>query len=402
MNWAELGIPTLIVLVTGGLFFWHHRITQSTIKNLETRNFTLISEIKKLKEEGVGAPTVYDQTTTNDVNLRKVVDFQAPPNGQHNYPFYDYFIDKIINAEKSIVITGDGFECTTEEGTNIAKKFNEAFRVALSKGVSIVRIETKSRGQFKWASMLAELVKEYGDHFHLYILREKKSSQMASVCVIDPQDLDLSIVEIMLSTQQLLGVKSGDVAGTALFIHGQPYLAQDLAKRVLTLSEPEYTNNPITPTEVTNLLVGEEYYFSFASNMNHDQMTDRCPSAQKVGIGILQNHEIVFNRKGSYRPGGVASVQQKDGARVYGVIWKINPSEFSELDKSEDMTAYRRFNENINTMDGKVYKSHIYKAIPQGTFEPDREYLRLMIDSSKEQDLPSEYIEYLESFVDNA
>lgn len=344
-----------------------------------------------------------DDIDKDDIDKNNnVIAFQAPPKGKYNGAFYEYFIHQITNATQDIVITGDGFECTTEKGINIAKQFIEAFRVALNNGVSIVRVETKSSGQIKWANMLAELVDTYGDKFHLYILREKKTIQMASVCVIDPEVLDSSTVEIMLSTKRLFGIKAADLAGTAVFIHGQPYLAQDLRERVLNLRKTEYSTNPITSTEVINTLVGEEYYFSFGSNMKTEQMTYRCPSAEKVGIGVLQNHEIVFNRKGSYRPGGVASVQQQDGKRVYGVIWKISPSEFAELDKAEDLTAYRRFEENIRTMDGKVYKCHIYKAIPQGIFEPDLDYLKLVVDASKEQGLPNEYLEYLESFRSNA
>ena len=327
-----------------------------------------------------------------------VVEFQAPPSGKYNYPFYDYFIEQITTAREDIVITGDGFECTNTEGTNIAKRFAEAFRVALANNVSIVRIETKSRGQMQWAEMLAGLVEQYGDQFQLYILREKKATQMASVCVIDPEIPEAATVEIMLSTQRLFGVKAADLAGTAVFIHQQPYLAQDLRRRVLNLRNSEYSIHPLTPTEVVNALADEAYYFSFASNMKSAQMKSRCPSAQQVGIGVLQDHEIVFNRRGSYRPGGVASVQQCEGKRVYGVIWKLNPAEFAELDNTEDLAAYRRFEEKIQTLDGTNCQCYIYKAIPQGIFQPDPDYLKLVIEASKEQQLPEDYIQYLKSF----
>ena len=333
-----------------------------------------------------------------------VVEFQASPNGKYNFPFYEYFIKQITSAKEDIVITGDGFECANDEGTNIAKQFAEAFRSILANNpdVSIVRIETKSRGQLKWANMLGELVKDFGERFQLYVLREEKATQMASVCVIDPENPELATVEIMLSTQRLFGVKAADLAGTAIFIHKQPYLAQDLRRRVLNLRDSEYSVHPITPTEVINTLAGEEYYFSFASNMKSEQMKSRCPSANQVGIGVLKDHELVFNRKGSYRPGGVASVQQHGSKRVYGIIWKLNPAEFADLDQTEDLTAYRRFEEEIQTLDGATYKCHIYKAIPQGSFDPDPDYLELVIEAASEQQLPDDYIEYLESFKNHA
>lgn len=402
MNWTDLGIPSLIVVISGGLFFWHNRIVQSTIKKLETENLTLNSVINRLEKKLSSVAQQGIQTNLEESSVHKVVEFQAPPTGEYNHPFYEYFIQQITNAKKNIVITGDGFECVNEQGREVANKFIGAFRTALNNGVTVVRIETKSRGRIEWANMLAGLVGDYGDKFSLYILREKKSTQMASVCVIDPEVLNSSTVEIMLSTMQLLGIKAGDLAGTAVFLHGQPFLAQDLRKRIISLTDSEYTVNPITPTEVVNILAGEDYYFSFGSNMKTEQMVDRCPSAVKIGVGVLQDHEIVFNREGSYRQGGVASVQQLDGGRVYGVIWKLNPSEFVELDKSEDLTAYRRFEDNIKRLDGKMYRSHIYKAIPQGSFDPDPDYLDLMIDAGNEQGLPNKYIEYLESFRESA
>lgn len=36
MNWTDLGVPGVIVLISGALFTWYHHITQATIKKLET------------------------------------------------------------------------------------------------------------------------------------------------------------------------------------------------------------------------------------------------------------------------------------------------------------------------------------------------------------------------------
>ena len=339
----------------------------------------------------------------NELNNEKKIEnsaiqiFEAPSDGKYNYPFYEYFIDRIKNA-KDIYITGDGFECTNEEGENIAKNFIKSFRDALDGGATIVRVETKSQGPLKWAQMLAELSKEYGDQFSLYVLKEKKSTQMASVCVIDADISKSSMVEMMLSTQRLFGVKAADLAGTAVFLSGQDTLAQDLRRRILTLQKPEFSVHLLTPSEIINTLAGEAYYFAFGSNMDSKQMKQRCASAKYVGTGVLKNHEIVFNRKGTYRAGGVASVENKTGKDVYGVIWRINPIEFDQLDKTEDPKAYRRFSEEIYTLDGKAHNCNVYKAIPSGSFEPDEEYLILMLEAAKSNDLPDSYIEYLEHF----
>ena len=396
MNWGDIGIPSIIVLLSGGAFFWYHRITQGTIKNLETR----LSHSKEKNEELSQPKKSGKKNSTGHDPESDVVVFQVIPGKKYNQPFYEYFIMQIKNSSHDIYITGDGFECVDETGNEIASNFINAFRYALNnnKDLRVVRIETKSRSHLKWAKMLSGMIEDYGERFQLYILPEEKSSQIASVCIIDSDSDKKSIVEIMLSTQRLFGVKPADLAGTGVFIHNQPYLAQDLRRRIIELKNSKFASAPATSAEVINLLSSEEMYFSFGSNMNPDLMKDRCPSAEKVGVALLADHEIVFNRKGSYRPGGVASVQQNKSKRVYGIIWKINPLDFEKLDKAEDPEAYIRFEEDILTLDGKTLRCHVYKAIPQGKFDPDKEYLKLMITSGQQQNLPEEYITYLKSF----
>jgi hypothetical protein len=53
MNWFDIGIPSLVVLISGGLFYWHHKIMQSTIQNLKTENDTLNSRIQRDEKETI-------------------------------------------------------------------------------------------------------------------------------------------------------------------------------------------------------------------------------------------------------------------------------------------------------------------------------------------------------------
>ena len=88
--------------------------------------------------------------------------------------------------------------------------------------------------------------------------------------------------------------------------------------------------------------MNSELYFSFGSNMDREQMKQRVPQAEYVGVGYVPDHDLVFNRKGSYRPGGVASIVPMPGVRAYGVVWAISPEELAEMDRVEDPTAYER------------------------------------------------------------
>ena len=56
-------------------------------------------------------------------------------------------------------------------------------------------------------------------------------------------------------------------------------------------------------------------YFAYGSNINLDQMQYRCPDATVYGQAVLDNYDLRF------RGSGVATVEPKEGACVYGLLW---------------------------------------------------------------------------------
>lgn len=322
--------------------------------------------------------------------------FAAPAEEPYNHAFYDHFTDRIRKAKASIYITGDGFECADDEGRSVARRFTDAFRAALSRGVSVVRIQTRAEAHVEWAEMMAELMADYPDAFHLYVMHGGGGSQMSSVCVIDPEYRRDSVVEIMLSTHKLFGAKAADLAGTAVFVERSQSLARDLTQRILSLTDPDVSLRFNSPEQARSVLAGRELYFAFGSNMDQDQMVRRAPSAVPEAVGFLPNTRLAFNRRGSYRPGGVASIEPQEGSRVYGVVYTVSGADFMALDEAEDPEAYRRTDREVIGLDGVSYLCHVYEAIPEGTFDPDPDYLHLLVSAAQEAGLPKDYLEELE------
>lgn len=58
-------------------------------------------------------------------------------------------------------------------------------------------------------------------------------------------------------------------------------------------------------------------YFAYGSNINLDQMRYRCPDATVYGQAVLDNYDLRF------RGSGVATVEPKEGACVYGLLWEL-------------------------------------------------------------------------------
>ena len=61
-------------------------------------------------------------------------------------------------------------------------------------------------------------------------------------------------------------------------------------------------------------------YMAYGSNMNLEQMADRCRTAEVVGKGILKNYELLFR---GARHGAVATVEPREGSSVPVVLWEI-------------------------------------------------------------------------------
>ena len=73
----------------------------------------------------------------------------------------------------------------------------------------------------------------------------------------------------------------------------------------------------------------ENLYFAYGSNLDLEQMVQRCPDAEIVGPVRLENYELRF------RGNGFATVTPKKGGVVYGLVWKITPNCEQSLDRYE-------------------------------------------------------------------
>lgn len=146
-------------------------------------------------------------------------------------------------------------------------------------------------------------------------------------------------------------------------------------------------------------------YFAFGSNMSEPQMRERCPSAERVEVGFVPKYELVFNRKGSYRPGGVASIAPSDNPErsVYGIIWRLSTEDLQELDRIEDPNAYERVTINARSITGQTYKCQAYLAYPEADYvAPDPEYLKLLLHAAREAGLPERYVQWISRFKHDA
>ena len=75
--------------------------------------------------------------------------------------------------------------------------------------------------------------------------------------------------------------------------------------------------------------MGENLYFAYGSNLDLEQMAQRCPDAEIVGLVRVENYELRF------RGSGFATVAPRKGNTVHGLLWKLTKNCGQSLNRYE-------------------------------------------------------------------
>lgn len=150
-------------------------------------------------------------------------------------------------------------------------------------------------------------------------------------------------------------------------------------------------------------------YFAYGSNMDWQQMRERCRSATYVCLATLKNHRIAFTRtaKGKWNGYGVADVIEAKGFQVWGVVFRIDEIDIGNLDMREGYQPGRKANSYTRTEYHVLEEDHKDKPLAVWTYivtkketphpRPHPDYKKLIVDGAKHWHLPSKYIRELEA-----
>src|SRR5262245_30824125 len=146
-------------------------------------------------------------------------------------------------------------------------------------------------------------------------------------------------------------------------------------------------------------------YFAFGSNLDPDQMKERCPAHRVVGLAELHDHRLAFPRYSQRWGGGVASPQLAHGESVWGVLYDLSEADLDALDRYEGFRApgdqhnvYDREHVVVDLVradDGSVprrVRAWIYLARPSNPSPPSRRYLEALLKGARHHRLPEDYI----------
>lgn len=164
------------------------------------------------------------------------------------------------------------------------------------------------------------------------------------------------------------------------------------------------------------------YYFAYGSNLLTSRIRVQNKSAERVGVGRLQNYCLDFADSEAdqkyFSPtwnGCPATIIEKENSVVYGAVWKINILDLDFLDKQEgvECNIYKVLELNVyvdELKDDVICRLYQLVHNPSAILEPDKRpftrqpsktYLTVILNGAEETGLPEDYILFLKKFKHN-
>ena len=141
-----------------------------------------------------------------------------------------------------------------------------------------------------------------------------------------------------------------------------------------------------------------ELYAAYASNMDPQQMAERCPHSPQRGAGWLEGWRLTFGGADIGWEGAMATVVEDQAERVFVVLYDITEQDARTLDSWDGATLgyYRKIKVRVETLDGDVLAwLYVLNGYEGGL--PSARYLGILADAAETAGAPSEYVADLRS-----
>ena len=132
------------------------------------------------------------------------------------------------------------------------------------------------------------------------------------------------------------------------------------------------------------------FYFAYGSNMSSRRLRERITGARAREIAWLTDKRLACNKPG--RDGtGKANLQEAHGARAWGVLYRIDDSDWPTLDRFEP--DYRRVQCEAQLVTGARRIAQVYLWLGNGAdIQPHDWYIDHLLEGAREHCLPDEHI----------
>jgi gamma-glutamylcyclotransferase (GGCT)/AIG2-like uncharacterized protein YtfP len=139
-------------------------------------------------------------------------------------------------------------------------------------------------------------------------------------------------------------------------------------------------------------------YAAYGSNLDPDQMRERCPHSPSQGTGWLEGWRLTFGGEDLGWEGSLATVVEHVGSRVFVMIYDVNEHDESTLDEIEFATTglYNKIRVRVQILEGVVL-TWLYVLDGYEGGLPSARYLGVMADAAEVAGAPDDYVAELRS-----
>ncbi|WP_375488611.1 gamma-glutamylcyclotransferase family protein [uncultured Jatrophihabitans sp.] len=134
-------------------------------------------------------------------------------------------------------------------------------------------------------------------------------------------------------------------------------------------------------------------YAAYGSNMDPEQMLERCPHSPAAGTGWLSGWRLTFGGEDLGWDGALPMVVPDQRAQIFVALYEVSPPDLAKLDYWEgaDTGLYNRIRLRINTLDDEVVAwVYILDSYEGGL--PSARTIGLMSDAAQAAGAPDDYV----------
>lgn len=137
-------------------------------------------------------------------------------------------------------------------------------------------------------------------------------------------------------------------------------------------------------------------YAAYGSNMDPEQMMQRCPATPVAGHGWLPGWRLTFGGEDLGWEGSLTTIVEDPDATVFCALYDISPADEKALDSWEgaDLGVYSKIRLRVQTMDGDALAwLYVLQAYEGGL--PSARYLGVIADAAYAAGAPQDYVDEL-------
>jgi gamma-glutamylcyclotransferase (GGCT)/AIG2-like uncharacterized protein YtfP len=134
-------------------------------------------------------------------------------------------------------------------------------------------------------------------------------------------------------------------------------------------------------------------YAAYGSNLDPEQMRERCPHSPSRGPGWLEGWRLTFGGEDLGWEGALATVVEDPASRVFVMVYDVPSQDEAALDRweSADSGLYRKIRVRVQTLDGEAL-CWLYVLDGYEGGLPSARYLGVMADAAEIAGAPAEYV----------